>query len=515
MGSSVCLPLELDSLSTSSLVYLYDHIAQRTNALPDAFCRHQGKLSVHLKSWQPGSYTLIITTGEGEPDTLLSMNLALVPYRSDRSEGKIRLGLGMFWPHEWPQLGIKYYRCNWTWRALASQSDAGQFGWTGNVVGRYRNISRKNDLVPLAVLWAPPPAEAGDPALYPRSRDWSEETYKRMSFTLPPKSMAHWRNYVGFLLAGTSDLPMELEVWNEPDSKGFYNGTLAAYAQLIHETRFVVDSLQTGTTLVGGVSNTTGNFALFDSLYSYGALENLDVVSVHAYGHRRINDEFGIYRNLQTLQSRLASYGFDGPIWITELGGYSAPRLHEERPLSQAELDSLIAAPDGTIFADLPLEAYRGPYLPQTEARTAAYFVRVSALILAAGVERIYFHHWWSTQGRKASVHALWDFRLNIPQLHTIAIVNLNYWLSGSELVEASVDSELVDITFSRGNDLVRIVWSYNGSGTLSSEKLGGKWQIYDIYGRSTTLPAPSDGNVIKLTEVPIYLVAGKAQRLH
>ena len=81
-----------------------------------------------------------------------------------------------------------------------------------------------------------------------------------------------------------------------------------------------------------------------------------------------------------------------------------------------------------------------------TEAETATYLVRASALAPAAGLERMYFHRWWAATGRKAKAHRLWDWETGTAQLQTMALAVLNHWLGGANLAKAVVSNDVTDI---------------------------------------------------------------------
>jgi len=114
-----------------------------------------------------------------------------------------------------------------------------------------------------------------------------------------PKSYAKWDNLIAKLVThwqeryGKEEVSKwYFEVWNEPDLKGFYDGTQADYFELYNHTSKAVKSVSPDYRVGGPATSATKWIAEF---LAYCATEKLavDFVSTHDYGTTSVLDEFG------------------------------------------------------------------------------------------------------------------------------------------------------------------------------------------------------------------------------
>jgi hypothetical protein len=153
-----------------------------------------------------------------------------------------------------------------------------------------------------------------------------------------------------------------VEIWNE------YNGTFAKgpattnrsgnYLAMLKAAYPAIKAARPDVTVVGGA--TAGvPLPFFEKLFAGGALDNLDVVSVHPY--RSAFTPEGLEVQIAALQALMAKYGAVKPIWVTEIGW----------PLHSSEAN-------GDINID--------------ETVQAQFLVRAFALFASAGVTRVYWY---------------------------------------------------------------------------------------------------------------------------
>ena len=102
------------------------------------------------------------------------------------------------------------------------------------------------------------------------------------------KLVAHWQERYG----QTEVARWYFEVWNEPDLKGFYDGTQADYFELYNHTSKDVKSVSTNYRVGGPATSATKWIAEFLT-YCDSAKLKLDFVSTHDYGTTSVLDEFG------------------------------------------------------------------------------------------------------------------------------------------------------------------------------------------------------------------------------
>jgi len=171
-----------------------------------------------------------------------------------------------------------------------------------------------------------------------------------------------------------------VEVWNE------YNGTFAKgpaaadrsthYFKLLQAAHTAIKAAQPDVLVVGGA--TAGvPLPYFEKLFAAGALNYLDVISIHPY--RTAAAPEGLEVQIASLQALMAKYGAVKPIWVTELGW----------PLRTAA-----ATGDLTV----------------TDTTQAQFLVRACALLASAGVPRVYWY-----ESRDENAHPNMGLVLNNP----------------------------------------------------------------------------------------------------
>jgi len=155
-----------------------------------------------------------------------------------------------------------------------------------------------------------------------------------------------------------------VELWNE------YNGTFcsgpaladraATYTRMIRVAYRALKAERPDIIVAGGA--TAGvPLPYFEHLFAQGALDSMDAVSVHPYRYSSVPE--GLEEDMAALQELIRRYnhGAPKPIWVTEIGW-------------------------GTKTAAVP----QG--LAIDENTQASFLVRAYALLLSAGVKRIYWY---------------------------------------------------------------------------------------------------------------------------
>jgi len=140
-------------------------------------------------------------------------------------------------------------------------------------------------------------------------------------------NLTDWEQTVRSVVANAPDVPA-WEIWNEPNAPnfklGYMDGTPEHYFDMLkiayniikNETDALVVAPATGPTSVPNWHN------WIQSLFALGALDYLDVVSIHLY-YDTVDD------NQDHLTQVKALVG-DKPIWVTEIGKPSAITRTEE-----------------------------------------------------------------------------------------------------------------------------------------------------------------------------------------
>jgi hypothetical protein len=129
------------------------------------------------------------------------------------------------------------------------------------------------------------------------------------------------------------------EIWNEPDTRSFFNGTPQQYARMLRTAYDAIKQTDPADqVLLGGISSPRGRRWLADALATPGAdaIHAFDIANVHERGKLR-----ALAPVIAGWRSFFARQGFSGPLWVTEHGYPSNPRYqsdpaYDHGPASQA-----------------------------------------------------------------------------------------------------------------------------------------------------------------------------------
>lgn len=112
------------------------------------------------------------------------------------------------------------------------------------------------------------------------------------------------------------------EIWNEPNlgdvnaSTGFWTGTDEEFFRLHAATAKFLDEHYPGLTVVsGGISGHDPEY--LSAMFEAGAMEGVDALAFHPYSGSAY-DALGV--KVAQVQEVAERYGFDGELWITEVG---------------------------------------------------------------------------------------------------------------------------------------------------------------------------------------------------
>lgn len=258
-----------------------------------------------------------------------------------------------------------------------------------------------------------------------------------------------------------------LEIWNE------YNGSFCrgpatgdranTYARMLAATYARLKAERPDLTILGG-STINVPLPYWEKLLRAGALDSMDALSVHPYRYNTAPE--GIEDDISALQNLVRKYnqGRSKPIWVSEVG-WSI----QEHPAA------------GEMFID--------------EATQAKFLVRSYALLLSAGVERVY---WYLLRDHQ-------DFTLGLmkpdatPRLAAYAMQTMVGRLSGAQFVrrESTVPG-LYSLLFARADgSSVRVLWSLQPV-TL---ELSGHTGVTGLTGDALGAPA-----ALALTDSPVFV---------
>jgi hypothetical protein len=224
-----------------------------------------------------------------------------------------------------------------------------------------------------------------------------------------------------------------VEIWNE------YNGTFckgpasndraATYAKMAAVAYRALKAERPGIVVAGGA--TAGvPLPYFERLFAAGGLDSMDAVSIHPYRYdgepEGLEDEVAALRDL----IKRHNHGVSKPIWVTEIGwGTKA------------------AASPGDLAID--------------EGVQASFVVRAYALLLSAGVERIYWYL-FRDYDAFATMGLVRDDRAHTPKEAYHAMGTLIREVGDARFVRREdTPRDLYSLLFEKDSgEQVRVLWS-------------------------------------------------------
>jgi hypothetical protein len=261
-----------------------------------------------------------------------------------------------------------------------------------------------------------------------------------------------------------------VEIWNE------YNGTFvrgpaesnraATYVRTLRAAYQELKRARPELIVVGG--GTAGvPLPYWEKLLAAGALDSMDALSVHPYRYHDAPE--GLETDIGELVALVKKYngGRTKPVWVTEIGW----NVH---------------APTGA--GDLTVD----------DRVQAEFMVRAYALLLSAGVERVY---WYLFRDYNEMVMGLVRAGTDSsPKLGFTAMATLTQQLKHATFVARDdTPPEIYSLRFKRpSGESVRVMWSTQPRSVVVAGATG----VTDIQGRSLGTRAE-----LQLGEAPLYVV--------
>jgi hypothetical protein len=263
-----------------------------------------------------------------------------------------------------------------------------------------------------------------------------------------------------------------VEVWNE------YNGDFcqgpcredrpAYYASMLKEAYAKLKVANPSLTVLGG-AGVPIPLDYFQGLFKNGALDAMDAIVIHPY--RKVPE--GVEEKIDDLRQAMQRYGKSKPIWATEFSDF--PDMRDNRD------------------------------------NAARYLVRMSTLLLAAKVDRIYWYLLKDYQQFtglglvRSESDAMGRY---VPTAAYAAYAVLIQQLSGARFVRREPsDPQMRVYLFSRGGTEIRVAWSTASPGAYQLQP-GGPIRQIDLMGNARTIPRQTGPVSIPVDQTPIYLIS-------
>ena len=390
---------------------------------------------------------------------------------------KRQLGLlskaGLRWVRDWA--------VNWDW----VEPIQGQMSWTST--DEQLEFVRSAGMNTLAVFPNPSADWASSaPSSVARKR-WLRLAYA-------PNEPKLLFDFLGNAVARYRESCMHWEFLNEPlwvpdfclpQSAGY---TVADYIELLAGARRAMKAADPGCKVIAGLA-IEPELPLGDEFIGSGGLRHCDILNLHPYGGLKPPEDF--IPDLERIQRAMDAQGEQKPIWATEAAYYAV----DDKPWTP-----WVVPPD---------HFSAGLLLPD-ERTCADYIVRQAIILLAHGVEKVFYH-----QPVEGPVnYGSWNIENpflaeeSVPKKPYAAISALATILAPAPhyVAEAATpgnkkSSRVLAYAFQSGPRAIVVAWAPDPalSPTRIEPKLG--VTAYDVMGNE--LPSP-----ISLATSPVYFVS-------
>ncbi len=336
--------------------------------------------------------------------------------------------------------------------------------------------------------------------------DWASSAPRRDKanyWAYPSKNLEDWGRYVYNTVKHFRGNIDHWEIWNEPDSDGFfkmpdysaYIGKPDLYVKLLEVAYREIKRANPQATVVAGAGTGQPPTGWAEKIFRKGALDYFDVFSYHRYTDGRPGDALdtptGYY--LDELRNLMRQYGGDvKPIWETESGVWFP----------------------ATGYSNIQQPT---PGYPVTPREAAAYVVRNYLHLLANGVSKWFYYHMFVSpriDRAEASGFFEWD---GSPRPLAIAYGQLARMLSDARFEKSiSLPEGVSGVKFVRPGYSLLVLWAKGWSTmnereiTVESEDDSGSTEVYNIMGAKILSADASKMIKIRVGNEPIYIVYEK-----
>ena len=433
------------------------------------------RLALDLK--KKGAYRALVRTEAGGRVRETRLRLAVIaPYTAKDSF------FGMNHAYPWDSTvalagrgGMTWMR-DWSlkWQSVEPEKGTFTFAETDAQIDRPLALGEKMDLLlpfPSANWSSSAPAGVKADRNYPANR-------QRMAYT--PRDTGEFAAYVAACVNHYKNRAKTWEILNEPLYTDYSLPRKLGYgpreyAALLKAACGAAKRADPQSFVIGGIAGSGGQINLYEEFIKAGGLDSLDALNIHNYpglAPPETTEEW-----VGKIAGLMRAAGKPRPIWLTEIGYYA---------------DDVLPRP---VRFEMPVL--------ESEKLCAAYYVRLAAVMLAGGVEKIFYH---AGSGSPLNSHGLagifFDYGDAPRKMFAAQSALANLLAPPAKFLEKLPAPEgLRAYLFETAAGPLLIAWAEEdaeGTLTLADARL----TALDIQGN------PLDGRTLKLSEYPIYVQA-------
>ncbi len=283
-----------------------------------------------------------------------------------------------------------------------------------------------------------------------------------------PRNLEDWRNYVRTIATRYKGKIQYYEIWNEPNLKHFFSGSVDQMVRLAREAYTILKQVDPSIKVVSpSIFSEYGGVNWLDEYLTKGGGAYADIIGAHFYiaNDKPPEESLSLMREVKQV---MAKHGLQNkPLWNTETG-----------------------------FGNKGENAF------YSDEQSMAYVARSYILNWASGIERFYWYAW-----DNRNVVTLLMVEEDNKTLTTAAKAygEIQQWLVGSRMNKCEPDVQdtwICEFTQEDG-DPAWIVWNSKREHSLKIPEGLNLRQVRSLKGEKTALP---DNRHVKIGSLPILL---------
>jgi hypothetical protein len=277
-----------------------------------------------------------------------------------------------------------------------------------------------------------------------------------------------------------------------PQTNGY---TVATYLKLLKGAEAAIRHANPDAKILGGLS-ILSEMIFGDEFIKEGGLDYVDILNLHPYPSKGRAPETFV-PDMERIRALMAEHGPPKPIWATETGYYGL----DEYPFLPWQP---------------PVDAWAPNRLSASERQASDYIVRFSTIMLAYGVEKIFWHYPMAGDANNALPDAENVFvgPGGIPRKSYVALSALANALgqapafTGKWQVPKEISGQRTDnvygYAFASGDHSLLVAWATGGTDGKETWALTMPAQA----SARNIAGAPLDGRKVALSESPVFITS-------
>ncbi len=262
-----------------------------------------------------------------------------------------------------------------------------------------------------------------------------------------------------------------------PRKHGYTGADYARWVKVFAQA--VRDANPRAKVLAGIGASHEGIQADFEQFFAAGGLAAADAVDIHHYPRLRPPEYMEEW--LQRFNKSMDEHGGRKPIWLTEYGYYADDEPHSV-PISDSGFDSPLAS----------------------EVQQAAYVVRWTMIMLAGGVEKIFYHAGTCDGLNRDSMQGIfYEYGGTPHKVYAAQAVMASLFTPACRFVKRlDVGEGVRGYLFRDGERVVACVWAPSGAKPRPLHLANDRMQLLDLMRR------PQSARRFTPDGTPVYIVA-------